>query len=96
MARVTVEDCIDKLPNTFELVLLAARRAWSLASGPHLAAVITRREMAAKTVTPGDVSEEIIHSMHNAEGDEPGSTVGLTLPQEHGTVVVRADRLPTR
>ena len=36
MARVTVEDCIDKLPNTFELVLLAARRPWSLASGPHI------------------------------------------------------------
>jgi DNA-directed RNA polymerase subunit omega len=36
MARVTVEDCIDKVPNRFEMVLLAAHRARSLASGSHI------------------------------------------------------------
>ena len=101
MARVSVEDCIDKLPNTFELVFLAAHRARSLASGPQIVvdrandknAVIALREIAAKAVTPGDVGEGRIHSMqHNAGGDEPDSTVALTLPHEHRTVVVRDDR----
>lgn len=56
-------------------------------------AVIALREIAAKTVTPGDVSEGLIHSMqHNAEVDEPESTVALTLPHEHRSVVVRDDR----
>ena len=36
MARITVEDCIDKVPNRFELVLLAAHRARSLATGTHI------------------------------------------------------------
>ena len=54
-------------------------------------AVIALREIAAKTVTPGDVSEGLIHSMqYNA--DEPESMVALTLPHEHRSVVVRDDR----
>jgi DNA-directed RNA polymerase subunit omega len=105
MARVTVEDCIDKVPNRFELVLLAAHRARSLASGSDITvdrendknAVIALREIAAKTVTPGDVSEGLIHSMqHNAEVDEPESTVALTPPHEHPTVIVRDDRSTDR
>src|SRR5262249_39322041 len=81
MARVSVEDCIDKLPNKFELVFLAAHRARSLASGPQIVvdrandkdAVIALREIAAKAVTPGDVGEGRIHSMqHNAGGELHG------------------------
>jgi DNA-directed RNA polymerase subunit omega len=99
MVRVSVQDCIDKLPNKFALVLLAAHRARPLASGPHIAvgrandknAVIALREIAAKIVSPGDVSEGPIYSMqHNAEGDEPESTVALT--HEHPTAVGRDDR----
>jgi DNA-directed RNA polymerase subunit omega len=102
MARVTVEDCIDKVPNRFELVLLATHRARALASGSHTTvdrendknAVIALREIAAKTIAPGDVSEGLIHSMqHNAEVDEPESTPVPTLRYEHRTVVVRDDRL---
>ena len=97
MARVTVEDDIDKLPNRFELVVLAAHRARSLANGSHIAmdrendknAVMALREIAAKTVAPGDVSEGPIHSMqHNAKSDEPELTAALTLPHTHHTVVV--------
>jgi len=102
MARVTVEDCIDKVPNRFELVLLAAHRARSLASGSHITVdpendkngVIALREIAAKTVAPGDVSEGLIHSMqHNAEVDEPESTAVPALQRENRTVFVRDDLL---
>ena len=102
MARVTVEDCINKVPNRFELVLLAAHRARSLASGSHITVdpendkngIIALREIAAKAIAPNDVSEGLIHSMqHNAEVDEPESTAVPTLPREHSTMIVRDDRL---
>jgi len=102
MARVTVGDCIDKVPNRFKLVLLAAHRARSLASGSHITVdpendkngIIALREIAAKVIAPNDVSEGLIHSMqHNAEVDEPESTAVPTLPREHSTVIVRDDRL---
>src|SRR6516164_11480734 len=100
MARITVEDCIDKVPNRFELILLAAHRARSLASGTHITvdrendknAVVALREIAAKTIVPRDVSEELIHSMQqNAEVDEPESTAAPLLPPR--VVAVRDDRL---
>ena len=90
MARVTVEDCVDKVPNRFELVLLAAHRARALASGAHMTvdaendknAVIALREIAEKTVDPGDVREGFIHAMQSqAEVDEPESTAVPVLPE---------------
>ena len=100
MARVTVEDCIDKVPNRFQLVLLAAHRARSLATGTHITvdrendknAVVALREIAAKTIIPSDVSEGLIHSMQrNAEVDEPEPTAAPGLPPR--VVVERDDRL---
>jgi len=88
MARVTVEDCVDKVPNRFELVLLAAQRARSLASGSHITvdrendknAVVALREIAEKTVARNDLREGLLHSMlHNAEVDEPEPTSAPTL-----------------
>jgi len=90
MARVTVEDCVDKVPNRFELVLLAAHRARALANGAHLTvdaendknAVIALREIAEKTVDPADVREGVIHAMQRqAEVDEPESTAVPILPE---------------
>ena len=90
MARVTVEDCVDKVPNRFELVLLAAHWARALASGAHLTvdaendknAVIALREFAEKTVDPGDVREGVIHAMQmQADVDEPESTGVANLPE---------------
>jgi DNA-directed RNA polymerase subunit omega len=101
MARVTVEDCIDKVPNRFELVLLAAHRARVLADGSHITidpendknAVIALREIAKKTIVPGDVREGLIHAMqHNAEVDEPESTAVPTLPHAFSSVLVRDDQ----
>jgi DNA-directed RNA polymerase subunit omega len=62
MARVTVEDCVDKVPNRFELVLLAVHRARKIAKGSRIAIeaendkkpVIALREIAEKTIAPGD------------------------------------------
>lgn len=80
MARVTVEDCIDKIDNRFELVLLAAHRARLLASGAQPLVkrdndknpVIALREIADEHLSPGDLKEEFIHSMQKfVEVDEP-------------------------
>lgn len=98
MARVTVEDCIDKIPNRFELVLLAAHRARALANGSHITidaendknGVIALREIAQRTVTPSDVREGLVHSIqHNAEVDEPESTAVPTLPYVRRPVLLR-------
>lgn len=80
MARVTVEDCIDKIENRFELVLLAGYRARLLASGQQPLVkrdndknpVIALREIADERLSPGDLKEEFIHSMQKfVEVDEP-------------------------
>ena len=65
MARVTVEDCVDKVPNRFELVMLAAHRARSLASGSPLTVerdndknpVVALREIAEETLTADQLRE---------------------------------------
>src|SRR5262245_46720691 len=101
MARVTVEDCVDKVPNRFELVLLAAHRARALANGSHITidpendknAVIALREIAEKTIVPGDMREALIHSMqHNVEVDEPETAAVLTLPHAPHPFLVRDDQ----
>ncbi len=80
MARVTVEDCIDKVENRFELVLLAGHRARMLSSGAPLAVerdndknpVVALREIADEAVSPGDLKEDLIHSLQKyVEVDEP-------------------------
>ncbi len=80
MARVTVEDCVDKVPNRFELVLLAAHRARSIANGSPITVdpdndknpVVALREIADVTVVPGDLHEELVHSLQKfVEVDEP-------------------------
>lgn len=80
MARVTVEDCIDKVPNRFELVLLAAHRARTIQAGSPLTIdrdndknpVVALREIAEKTVSPDDMKEGLIHAIQkHVEVDEP-------------------------
>ncbi|NJM34198.1 MAG: DNA-directed RNA polymerase subunit omega [Rhodomicrobium sp.] len=80
MARVTVEDCVDKVPNRFELVLLAAHRARSVSAGAPITVdrendknpVIALREIAERTLSPEDLKEDLIHSMQRyVEVDEP-------------------------
>lgn len=80
MARVTVEDCVDKVPNRFDLVLYSAYRARQLSGGaePFVERdrdknpVVALREIAAKSIEPADVREEYIRSLQkHAEVDEP-------------------------
>jgi DNA-directed RNA polymerase subunit omega len=84
MARVTVEDCIDKVDNRFELILLAAHRARIIASGAPLTIdrdrdknpVVALREIADATIQPEDLKEEFIHSLQKqVEVDEPEAEV---------------------
>jgi len=80
MARVTVEDCVDKIPNRFDLVLSAAYRARQLSGGAETLVdrdrdknpVVALREIAAKELKPEDLREEHIKSLQkHAEVDEP-------------------------
>jgi DNA-directed RNA polymerase subunit omega len=80
MARVTVEDCVDKIPNRFDLVLMAGFRARQLSGGAETLVdrdrdknpVVALREIAAKELKPDDMKEDYIKSLQkNAEVDEP-------------------------
>ncbi len=80
MARVTVEDCVDKVPNRFELVMLAAHRAREIAAGSPLTIardrdknpVVALREIAEETQGADDLRERMIESHQTQiEVDEP-------------------------
>lgn len=80
MARVTVEDCIDKVENRFELVLLASHRARLISQGAAITIdrdndknpVVALREIADETLSPDDLKEDLIHSLQkHVEVDEP-------------------------
>jgi DNA-directed RNA polymerase subunit omega len=80
MARVTVEDCVDKVPNRFELVLLAARRARNIHSGAPLTLdrdndknpVVALREIAEETIDLEALKYELEHGADiDLELDEP-------------------------
>jgi DNA-directed RNA polymerase subunit omega len=100
MARVTVEDCVDKVPNRFELVLLAAHRARSIASGSPITVependknpVIALREIAEKTLPPDDLREGLIHSIQkNVEVDEPEAGGAPVLAPERRSPLLGRD-----
>ncbi|MEL6477655.1 MAG: DNA-directed RNA polymerase subunit omega [Pseudomonadota bacterium] len=80
MARVTVEDCVDKVSNRFDLVMMSAHRARMLSSGAPMTVdrdndknpVVALREIAEETITPDDLMEEAIEShQRHIEVDEP-------------------------
>jgi len=100
MARVTVEDCIDKVPNRFELVLLAAHRARSIATGSAITVependknpVIALREIADRTIPPDDLREGLIHSIQkNVEVDEPEAVAAPVLTNERRAPLLGRD-----
>ncbi|MDJ0821486.1 MAG: DNA-directed RNA polymerase subunit omega [Paracoccaceae bacterium] len=80
MARVTVEDCVDKVPNRFELVMLAAHRAREISSGAAITVdrdndknpVVALREIADETQSSEELRERLIESNQTQiEVDEP-------------------------
>ncbi|MDP2619470.1 MAG: DNA-directed RNA polymerase subunit omega [Hyphomicrobiales bacterium] len=89
MARVTVEDCIDKVENRFDLVLLSSHRARAISSGSPITIdrdndknpVVALREIADTTIAPEDVREDLIHSMQKyVEVDEPEPVAVPVIP----------------
>jgi DNA-directed RNA polymerase subunit omega len=85
MARVTVEDCVDKVPNRFDLVLLAAQRARQVSGGADLTIdrdrdknpVVALREIAEETVKPKDLEEAIVTNLQKVRIDEEDETEEL-------------------
>ena len=80
MARVTVEDCIDKIDNRFDLVLMASHRARAISSGANILVardndknpVVALREIADSKLAPADLREDVIHALQKqVEVDEP-------------------------
>ena len=80
MARVTVEDCIEKVNNRFDLILMAAHRARMIAAGAQITVnrdndknpVVALREIGDGAISPEDLHEDLIHSMQKyVEVDEP-------------------------
>ncbi len=92
MARVTVEDCVDKVPNRFELVMLAAHRAREISSGAALTVdrdndknpVVSLREIAEETQRADELHERMIESHQTQiEVDEPEEdTMALLMGAE--------------
>ena len=86
MARVTVEDCVDKIPNRFDLVLLAAQRARQISGGADLTIdrdrdknpVVALREIAEVTVKPKQLEEALVGNLQRVqiEDDEAPDEVG--------------------
>ena len=87
MARVTVEDCVEKVPNRFELVLLAAQRARNLSRGEELTLdrdndknpVVALREIADETIPLEKLELDLIKSLSRAPEPEPADEEVLDL-----------------
>ena len=86
MARVTVEDCIEKVENRFDLVLLSAHRARMISSGQPITVdrdndknpVVALREIAEQTVRPENLKESVIGSLQRVlpEDDDEVDDIG--------------------
>jgi len=104
MARVTVEDCVDKIPNRFDLVLLAAQRAREISGGAELTVerdrdknpVVALREIAETTVKPVHLKETLVSSLQRVlpEDDDEMDDVG-SLSQSAEALRITA-AAPTR
>jgi DNA-directed RNA polymerase subunit omega len=88
VARVTVEDCIEKVDNRFDLVLMAAHRARMISSGAQITVsrdndknpVVALREIGDGAISPEDLQEDLIHSLQKyVEVDEPEETAAPVI-----------------
>jgi DNA-directed RNA polymerase subunit omega len=95
MARVTVEDCIEKVPNRFGLVLLAGNRARAIANGAPLTLdrdndknpVVALREIAEETIRPEDLTETVVVALQRVdertEAEDEPEFAGLLAEPQH-------------
>ena len=104
MARVTVEDCVDKIPNRFDLVLLAAQRAREISGGAELTIdrdrdknpVVALREIAEQTIKPKDLQEAAVTNLQKIlpdDDDEMDEIASLSQSAEALRITASA---PTR
>jgi DNA-directed RNA polymerase subunit omega len=104
MARVTVEDCVDKIPNRFDLVLLAAQRARQISGGADLTIdrdrdknpVVALREIAEQTVRPRDLNEAVVSSLQRVQIDEEDATDELASLSESAEALRLTAAAPPR
>lgn len=95
MARVTVEDCVDKVTNRFDLVLLAAQRAREISGGAELTVdrdrdknpVVALREIAEETVLPVELHESLVGTLQKVRIDDDD------MPDEIGSLSQSAEAL---
>ncbi|WP_066682421.1 DNA-directed RNA polymerase subunit omega [Sphingomonas sp. CCH9-E2] len=95
MARVTVEDCVDKVSNRFDLVLLAAQRARQISGGAELTIdrdrdknpVVALREIAEETVRPDQLEEALVGSLQRVQIDDEEA------PDDVGSLAASAEAL---
>ncbi|HEY1605349.1 MAG TPA: DNA-directed RNA polymerase subunit omega [Allosphingosinicella sp.] len=95
MARVTVEDCVDKISNRFDLVLLSAQRARQISGGADLTIdrdrdknpVVALREIAEETVKPRHLEESLVGSLQRVQIDDDEA------PDEVGSLSASAEAL---
>ncbi|HET9628543.1 MAG TPA: DNA-directed RNA polymerase subunit omega [Novosphingobium sp.] len=100
MARVTVEDCVDKVPNRFDLVLLAAQRAREISGGAELTIdrdrdknpVVALREIADETVRPTILKESMINALQRVqpEDDDEVDEIGSLSQQAEALRITAA------
>ena len=95
MARVTVEDCVTRVPNRFNLILLAANRSRAIAAGGPLMIdrdndknpVVALREIADDVVNPEELREALITSLQrvdeHSEAEEEAETLALLADPTH-------------
>src|SRR5258708_19887044 len=106
MARVTVEDCVLKVPNRFDLVMLAAQRARDVAAGGQLSIerdndknpVVALREIADETIDLEGLRNNLIQGLQrNVEQDEPGEEGGFGAQTPHllGPTTPSPENAPT-
>ncbi|MXO73427.1 DNA-directed RNA polymerase subunit omega [Alteraurantiacibacter buctensis] len=104
MARVTVEDCVDKVPNRFDLVLLAAQRAREISGGGELTIdrdrdknpVVALREIAEQTIRPKDLKESLVQSLQNFLPDEDDEADDIGSLSQSAEAMRLSAAAPTR
>lgn len=104
MARVTVEDCVDKVSNRFDLVLLAAQRARQISGGADLTIdrdrdknpVVALREIAEETVRPRNLQEAIVSNLQRVRMDEEDETDELASLSESAEALRLTAAAPPR
>jgi DNA-directed RNA polymerase subunit omega len=104
MARVTVEDCVDKVSNRFDLILVAAQRARQISGGADLTIdrdrdknpVVALREIAEERVKPRDLEEALVTSMQKVRIDEEDETDELASLSESAEALRLTAAAPPR